>query len=83
MSIVAASSADTVIFGPILVLAILAIGVLVIGFWIWMLVDCIKNEPDQGNEKVIWVIVIALLGWLGALIYLFARRPTRKSQFGK
>ena len=83
MSIVAASSADTAIFGPILVLGILAIVVLVIGLWIWVLIDCIKNEPEEGNDRIVWVVVIALLGVLGALIYLFARRPARKSQFGK
>ena len=71
------------LFAPIVVLAFLAFAVLAIGFWIWMLIDCIKNEPDEGNDKVTWVVVIALLGFLGALIYLFARRPTRKSQFGR
>ena len=50
--------------------------------WIWTLIDCIKNEPDEGNERVIWVVVIAAANWIGALIYLIARRPKRKALLG-
>ena len=71
----------------ILVLALWAIGVLFgLGltiFWIWMLIDAATKEPDQGNSKVVWVIIVALLGFLGAAIYFFVRRPTRIYQHGK
>ena len=50
--------------------------------WIWMLVDCLMNEPSEGNDKVIWVLVIIFAGWIGALIYLLARRPQRKAKYG-
>ena len=84
LSILAASSSQPdILFGPIVVLIFLAIGLVVLAFWIWMLVDCIKNEPSEGNDKVVWVLVIALAGWLGALIYLFARRPARIRKFGR
>jgi len=61
----------------VVVLVIGLFSLLLTIFWIWMLIDCITEESDQGNDKVTWVIVIALLGWIGALIYLLARRPTR------
>lgn len=48
-----------------------------IAFWIWMLVDCLKNEPSTGNDKLIWVLIIVLLGGLGAVIYFLVRRPSR------
>ena len=66
-------------------LVVIVISVVFIGFWVWMLIDCIKNEPDNTgtNEKIIWVVVIALTGWVGGLIYLFARRPKRKQLYGK
>lgn len=51
--------------------------------WIWMLIDCLVNEPSEGNDKIIWVLVIIFVGWLGALIYLFARRPRRKEKYGR
>jgi hypothetical protein len=47
-------------------------------FWIWMLVDCIKNEGISGNERIAWVLVIALTHLLGAIIYFFAGRQPRK-----
>ncbi len=48
-----------------------------LAFWIWMLVDCLQNEPPEGNEKIIWTLVIVLTNWIGALIYYFVRRPQR------
>ena len=51
-------------------------------FWIWMLIDCATKEPSQGNEKLIWVLIILLTHWIGALIYLIVRRPERRKQFG-
>ena len=56
---------------------------LALAFWIWMLVDCICNEPDEGNDRLVWVIVIALAGGIGAVIYLIARRPARKKLYGR
>lgn len=69
----------------------MALGVLLLGsligigltvFWIWMLVDCIKNEPSTGNDKIVWVIVILLFHMLGSLLYLLIRRPQRIAQYG-
>ena len=63
-----------------LMLAALGIGVTIL--WIWVLVDCATKEPPEGNDKLVWVLIIVLAGWIGALIYLFARRPSRIEQFG-
>lgn len=46
-------------------------------FWIWMLIDCLKYEPPEGNDKLVWVFVILFINWLGALIYYFVRRRHR------
>jgi len=51
--------------------------------WIWTLLDCIKNEPSEGNDKVVWVVVIAVMNWIGALIYLIVRRPQRPPTLGR
>jgi len=68
---------------PLFVLAGVGFGIAVLGFWIWMLVDCATNEPSEGNDKLVWILIIVLANWLGALIYFLARRPTRIQQFGK
>ena len=51
--------------------------------WIWMLVDCVTKEPSEGNEKVMWLLIIALTHWLGALLYLIVRRPQRVARYGR
>lgn len=47
-------------------------------FWIIMLLDAIK-VPDErsfkSGNRLVWVLVIVLAGWIGALIYLLAGRP--------
>ncbi len=63
------------IFIP-LVLLVLA----VFAFWLWMLVDCAVNEPSQGNDKIVWILVIIFTHFLGALIYFCARRPQRRRE---
>ena len=54
----------------------------VVFLWVWMLIDCATKEPSTGNDKVVWIIVIALTGVIGALIYLVVRRPKRKRLYG-
>ncbi|MFB3897298.1 MAG: PLDc N-terminal domain-containing protein [bacterium] len=46
-------------------------------FWIWMLIDCVTKETDEGNNRLIWIIVIVLTGAIGGLIYYFVRRQPR------
>lgn len=46
-------------------------------FWIWMIVDVITKAPSR-NDKVVWVFVVILLSWIGALIYFFVRKRKRK-----
>ena len=58
-------------------------GLIGTAFSIWMLIDCATKETDQGNTKIVWILIIALTHWLGALIYLLARRPQRLRELGK
>jgi len=55
----------------------ISIGLLLLSFWIWMLVDCIRHEPSTGNDRIIWVLVIVFAKVIGAAIYYFVRRPER------
>jgi hypothetical protein len=60
--------------GPDLVIILLIL--VMLGFPIWMLIDCIKHESNVDNNKLIWLLVI-LLAPLGSLIYFFARKLSR------
>jgi len=41
-------------------------------FWIFMIVDCIRNE--QGNNRWVWILVIIFLNFPGAIVYFVIRR---------
>jgi uncharacterized membrane protein YidH (DUF202 family) len=60
-----------------------AVGALATAFWIWMLVECATREPDTGNAKVVWVIIIVFMNIIGAVIYYFVRRPQRWKELGR
>jgi uncharacterized membrane protein YbaN (DUF454 family) len=62
---------------------LLAVAFLMTLFWLWMLIDCLVKESDEGNTKLIWVGMILVTGWLGAILYFILRRPQRKSELGK
>jgi hypothetical protein len=54
------------------------IGIAGLAFWIWCLVDAIRVPDDsqfQSGTKLLWVLIIALTGWIGAIIYLAVGRP--------
>jgi hypothetical protein len=61
----------------------LVIGVGGTVFWIIALVDVIKNEPEGGNERLLWILVVALAHWIGAIVYWFVRRPQRIALIGR
>ena len=63
------------IFG-VLVLGAAAIALFV--FWIKMLVEAATKEPDTGNTRLVWVIIIVFTQVIGATIYYFVRRPQRR-----
>ncbi len=51
------------------------IGLATFAFWLWMLIDAIKNTPSENNLRLIWILVIVFTGIIGALIYLIVQRP--------
>ena len=59
---------------PTLIFVILGFAIALIAFWIWALVDCI-NSKKQITDKLIWIIIIFLFSFIGAVLYwLFGRK---------
>ncbi len=58
------------------------IGLLATIFWIMMIIEIVQKEPSEGNDKIIWLLVVILLQGLGALIYFLVRRPERIRKYG-
>jgi uncharacterized membrane protein YidH (DUF202 family) len=74
---------DTVGLPEYVLIFAFAMGALATAFWIWMLVECATREPDTGNAKVVWVIIIVFMNIIGAVIYYFVRRPQRWKELGR
>ena len=52
--------------------AMIVIGLALLAFWIWMIVDCAKRKFNREGEKIAWLIVIVLIHWVGAIVYFIA-----------
>lgn len=75
-------SLENMIIGVVF-LFFLLLGLAATIFWIVELVDCLKNEPDHGNSKLIWLLVILFGHGIGAVLYWCVRRPQRKAELGR
>lgn len=47
-------------------------------FWLWMLIHAAQNKGLNDGEKVAWVVIIALVHFIGAVLYFFIGRPKAK-----
>jgi len=72
---------ESLVFLPFLIV----IFVIVIGFlalWIWAIIDCATNDYLKDNDKIVWILVVVLVGWVGAIIYYFvARKAIAKNKY--
>jgi Phospholipase_D-nuclease N-terminal len=64
-------------FGILSLLIVLPLILLVCFFWIWMLVDAIRNRGLSDGEKIGWVLAIIFFHFIGSLLYFFIGRPRR------
>jgi hypothetical protein len=55
---------------------------LAILFWLWILIDYVTKEPSEGNDKIVWTLLIIFLPWIGSILYYFVRRPERVKAVG-
>ncbi len=65
------------ILGILMLLVVGGFALLVTVFWIWMLIDAITNRGLTDIEKLIWVLVILFIHFIGALLYLLIGRSKR------
>ena len=63
-------------------LLLMALNIAGLIFWIMMIVECATKEPSEGNDKIIWIVIVVFTNWIGALIYYFVRRPERIRLYG-
>ena len=61
----------------ILILICLAAVLVFFGFWIYTIVDIVKSKFQDDTTKIIWLLVVILLGFLGSIIYWIFGRSGR------
>lgn len=67
----------------VVIIVLSLITALLVALWIWMLLECALYESNEGNTKITWILILLITNWIGALIYLFIRRPQRKAELGR
>ena len=53
----------------------LIISILGFAFWLWMLVHAIGNKSLSDGERIVWVLVIIFLPFIGSILYFFIGKP--------
>ncbi len=48
-----------------------------LALFIWALVDILKSEFKDANNRIIWLLVVLLLPMIGAVIYLTVGRKQK------
>ena len=59
------------VLGVSFIIPLVLMGILFFVFWLITLIDAITRKFKEGNEKILWVLVIILTGIIGSLIYYF------------
>ena len=67
--------AGAAIFGLGFMCCFMIFGLAAFGFWLWMLIDCCTRTFPGESDKIMWILIIALLGVIGAAVYYFVGRP--------
>ena len=61
--------------GLLFFLFMAALGLACFAFWLWMLIHAITNKGLPDGEKIVWVLVVIFLPFLGSILYFFIGRP--------
>jgi hypothetical protein len=52
-------------------LFLIPLSLLSMAFWIWMLIDAAQNRGLDQNERIVWVVVVAVLHSFGSADLFF------------
>ena len=63
--------------------AIVLILLIFSGVWLWSLISAFTSKRLSDSHRVIAVILIAILGLIGPLIYLFLPRESVRRTYGR
>jgi uncharacterized membrane protein len=53
------------------------IGLLIVGLWIWAIIDIVKSEFKDTIMKIVWLVLVIFLPLLGFFLYVIFGRGTK------
>lgn len=63
-------------------IVMMILGAAAFAFWIWSIIDAVRFADAEWaaaeQNKIVWVVLIVVLGALASLIYVFWPRPSLK-----
>jgi hypothetical protein len=66
---------------PLIIVLVICVPILL--FWLWMLIECMTKESNEGNTKVVWLAIILFTQFVGALLYFFYQEAATKGGTGE
>ena len=45
-----------------------------LGLMVFALVDCVRRQRVRGDNKVVWILIIVLVNFIGPIVYLAVGR---------
>ncbi|MEM5777217.1 MAG: PLDc N-terminal domain-containing protein [Candidatus Aenigmatarchaeota archaeon] len=57
--------------GVYLFSVVVVIAIITVGFWLWSLIDCLR---DKKKSKWFWFIAIILLFFIGSMLYVIIKK---------
>ena len=70
-------------FSAGLMLIQLVIGLIVLAFLIWMIIDCVQRKFINKGEKIIWIVLMVITTWVGAICYYICIRALNPKGLSK
>lgn|SRR3989338_2305104 len=62
-----------VVFLLFMLLGLILFGLMIVGiiFWIMMIIDVVNRKFPKEEDRIVWILVVIVLGILGGLVYYF------------
>ncbi|HTP66420.1 MAG TPA: PLD nuclease N-terminal domain-containing protein [Geobacteraceae bacterium] len=64
------------IMGLSFLLMMFLVTVAAFAFWIWTLIDILKNE-FTGSNKIVWLVAVIMIPLIGMILYWFIGREQK------
>ncbi|KKQ73174.1 MAG: hypothetical protein US94_C0036G0006 [Berkelbacteria bacterium GW2011_GWB1_38_5] len=45
-----------------------------LALFLWALIDVIRRQFPNQNDKILWIVLIILISWIGPILYLIIGR---------